>query len=107
METSKRCCDVVGATAISITCCSRRSAWPPPRPNSSLSRKPHKMRTCYRLLCRALARVTVEQQFIVNKLVCGGRIGLLHRHLIFGQRIGQKTATEDPGITIRGDLAFT
>src|ERR1035438_4119469 len=45
METSKRYCAVAAATAISITCCSRRNAWQRPRPNSSLSRKPRRMHT--------------------------------------------------------------
>src|SRR5580704_17522594 len=42
METSKLCCGGEEDIAISTTCCSKPSVWPPPRPNSSLFKKPRK-----------------------------------------------------------------
>src|SRR4029077_20697510 len=42
--TSKLFFEGVAATRISPTCCSKRSAWRPPRPNSSFFRKQPKMR---------------------------------------------------------------
>src|SRR5580704_15632812 len=42
METSKLCCGGEEDIAISTTCCSKPSVWPPPRPDSSLFKKPRK-----------------------------------------------------------------
>src|SRR6516165_7418789 len=86
METSKHSYVVVGAIAISITCCSRRSAWPSPRPNLSLSRKPREMLTLYRLLCRAAKLFSISAVLglgILNKPCFDG---VHHKSLLIPSR---------------------